>query len=231
MSKIKYSALVSDARNKLNGSVLSKNRYGNYIRNKTTPVNPQTTFQQNARAALAANSQAWGGLTEAQRNGWKALAQELPFTDIFGDSKTLAGNSLYNKLNGNLQKIGESPIDDAPVKEAVPAIVAEALTASSTGGVLSSLSLQFSPSPIPAGVCAVIYATPGISPGRSFVKNQFRLISFANPAETSAKNIFADYSYRFGTPASGQKIFVRIVFVSIATGQQGIPSEVMAVIS
>ena len=202
MSKIKYSALVSNVRNKLNGSVMSKNRYGNYIRNKTTPVNPQTTFQQNARAALAANSQAWGGLTEAQRNGWKALAQELPFTDIFGDSKTLTGSALFVKLNGNLNKLPSASISDSPVKVAVPAVEGLALTATASGGILSALSMTFASTPIPAGFDMVIYATPGISPGRSFVKNQFRLLTVVGSGFSSPQNLFAAYEARFGTPRS-----------------------------
>lgn len=230
MSKIKYSALVSDARNKLNGSVLSKNRYGNYIRNKTTPVNPQTTYQQNARAQLAANSQAWAGLTEAQRNGWKALAQELPFTDIFGDSKFLAGNALYNKLNGNLVKLGITPISDAPIKEAIPAVSGLTVTATATSGVLSALSVNIQEATVPAGFSLVLYATPGISAGRSFVKNQFRLTASAPSATTMPFNIYATYDDRFGSPSTGSKIFIRAVYVSETSGQQGIPVEVLEIV-
>ena len=42
MAKILTTAIVADIRNKLNGSVFSKNRYGAYVRTKVTPVNPQT---------------------------------------------------------------------------------------------------------------------------------------------------------------------------------------------
>jgi hypothetical protein len=228
MAKIKFSALVSDMRNKLNGSVMSKNRYGSYMRNKTTPVNPQTTFQQNARARLAADSQAWGGLTEAQRNGWKALAQELPFTDIFGDPKTLTGNSLFCKLNGNLQKIGEATVQSAPLKVAVPGFEFINVTAVATAGVLSALNLSWAPFAIPAGFTAVVYATPGISPGVSFVKNQFRLVHTIAEGTAPIENMFISYADRFGTPAVGQKIYIRIVLVSMESGQQGIPQEALA---
>lgn len=230
MSKIKYSALVSDVRNKLNGSVLSKNRYGNYIRNKTTPVNPQTTFQQNARSALAANSQAWGGLTEAQRLGWKALAQELPFTDIFGDSKILAANSLYCKLNGNLVKATYAPISEAPLKVSVPGFSNLELTATMTAGVLSGLDVTFDNSAAGADFAVIAYATPAISPGRSFVKNQFRFIGTYSGSSSITIDLFDEYVARFGTPASGQKIFVNIAYMSGLTGQQGIASSVMALL-
>lgn len=231
MSKIKYSALVSDVRNKLNGSVLSKNRYGNYIRNKTTPVNPQTTPQQNARAALAANSQAWAGLTEAQRLSWKALAAELPFTDIFGDSKILAANSMYNKLNGNLQKVGEAAIAAAPAKVAVPAISITVFTATQTAGAITALNATIDPATVPAGFEVVVYATPGIGAGRSFVKNQFRFLGVAPAPAVGVIDLEPLWNARYGSVTAGQKIFVRMALISTDSGQQGIPVEAMAIIA
>lgn len=201
------------------------------MRNKVTPVNPQTTEQQNARAQLASNSQAWAGITEAQRNGWRALAQELPFTDIFGDSKILAGNALFNKLNGNLLKIGDAAISAPPLKVAVPSLVTFSVAAVGTAGVLSSLTLAFSATPVPAGFELVIYATPGISPGRNFVKNQFRFLTSLAAATATGANIFAAYSARFGTPADDLKIFVRAAMVSTVSGQQGIPLEAMGIVT
>lgn len=231
MSKIKYSALVSDVRNKLNGSVLSKNRYGNYIRNKTTPVNPQTTAQQNARAALAANAQAWAGLTEAQRLSWKALAAELPFTDIFGDSKILAANSMYVKLNGNLQKIGETALPAAPEKVSVPAVEISLLVATQTAGALTALDATISPATIPAGFALAIYATPAIGAGRNFVKNQFRFLGVAPTPVGGIIDLEPLWNARFGGVLAGQKIFVRAALVSQDSGQQGIPVEAVAIAS
>lgn len=229
MSKIKYSALVSDVRNKLNGSVLSKNRYGNYIRNKTTPVNPQTTAQQNARAALAANSQAWAGLTEAQRLSWRALAAELPFTDIFGDSKILAANSMYVKLNGNLQKVGESANALAPAKVAVPSISLTTLTATVTAGVFTQLSIEIDPAVYPSDFALAIYATPGINAGRNFVKNQFRFLGIGPAPVTGIVELTDLWNERFGSITVGQKVFIRVAYVSTLSGQQGIPVEITGI--
>jgi hypothetical protein len=231
MSKIKFSALVSDVRNKLNGSVLSKNRYGNYIRNKTTPVNPQTTAQQNARAALAANSQAWAGLTEAQRLSWKALAAELPFTDIFGDSKILAANSLYVKLNGNLQKIGATAVSDAPAKVAVPSLEITTFGAIASMGVMDQLTAEISPATVQTGFEIAVYATPGIAPGRNFVKNQFRYLGIAPAPVAGTLGLEDLWNARFGSILEGQKVFIRLAFVSEDSGQQGIPVEAVSIVT
>lgn len=230
MSKIKYSALVSDVRNKLNGSVLSKNRYGNYIRNKTTPVNPQTTAQQNARAALAANSQAWAGLTEAQRLSWKALAAELPFTDIFGDSKILAANALYNKLNGNLEKIGTASVPSAPAKIAVPSVNLTQITVTQTAGAVTALDVTVDPATIPEGFELVIYGTPAIGAGRNFVKNQFRFLGVAPAPAAGVIDLEPLWNTRFGGADTNQKVFIRAALVSTSSGQQGIPVEIMGIV-
>jgi hypothetical protein len=219
MSKIKYSALVSDVRNKLNGSVLSKNRFGNYIRNKTTPVNPQTVYQQNARAILAAMSQGWAGITEDQRNGWKALAQTMPFTDIFGDPKILTGQMMFVKLNTNLEKIGEAPLSDAPAKEAIPFLETVSVAATVAAGVITD-----------ANFSVIVFATPAVNPGISFVKNQFRMIGVAPAPAAGVIDISALWNARFGSAVAGQRIFVRMALVSENSGQQGIPSQAIGVV-
>jgi hypothetical protein len=231
MAKIKFSALVSDMRNKLNGSVLSKNRYGNYMRNKTTPVNPQTSFQQNARSILASLSQAWAGLTEAQRQGWRSLALTLPFTDIFGDPKTLTGNSLYVSLNANLLKVAQPAIPNPPLKIAIPSIQMTAMTAIRGAAGMTTLTVGILPVVVPAGFSVVVFATPGVGPGITFVKNQYRYIGVAPAAVAGVISIAALWNTRFGNAAIGTKINVRLALVANASGQQGIPSERLAVVA
>lgn len=226
MAKIKFSALVSDMRNKLNGSVLSKNRYGSYMRNKVTPVNPQTTEQQAARQRIASLSAAWGGLTEAQRASWRALAPSFPFTDIFGDQKELTGQTLFVKLNANLMKIGESTIDVAPVKIDIPELYAVSVDAEQTAGALVTLDVTLSETAIPAGYSLAVYATPPVQPGKQFVKNLYRFIGEAPAAVAGVVDIASIWNARFGSVSNGQKIFVRVALVSNTTGQQGIPSQV-----
>lgn len=228
MAKILMTAIVADIRNKLNGSVFSKNRYGGYVRTKVTPVNPQTLFQQNIRSILSVLSQAWRGLTESQREAWIAAAANFPFTDIYGNTKILSGSALFVKFNTNLTNAGQAPITDPPSPVTLPIALADTLTAAAG---IPALSLTFTTSPVPANFQLQVYATPNITPGRSFVKNQFRLISNIAAAATSPADLLADYSARFGNPVAGQKIFVKIAAVSLITGQLGTPSSAMAVVA
>jgi hypothetical protein len=57
-------------------TVASRNRYGQYYRNRATPVNPHTSLQGTVRARLAINAATWRTLTAAQRAGWGDLASK-----------------------------------------------------------------------------------------------------------------------------------------------------------
>lgn len=228
MAKLLFTAVVADMRNKLNGTVFSKNRYGAYTRTKVTPVNPQSTAQQAARNNLSTNSQAWRGLTEAQRQSWIDAAPSFPFTDIFGNSKILSGSALFVKLNNNLVNAGMAPITTAPAPVAIPAIDTISLAAAAGAG---TVSLTFAPTPVPADFVMVVEATPNIAPGISFVKNRFRFLSNLAAAATSPAALGAAYAALFGAPVVGQKIFVRVRLVSTVTGQSGIPLQTLAIVA
>lgn len=226
--KIKYSALVSDARGKLNGSVASKNRYGSYLRNKITPVNPQSTAQMEARQRFGALSSMWKSLTQSQRNSWLSGVKAFPFTDIFGDIKHLSGNSLFVKLNSNLIKIGSLPILSAPEATGVSTLPDFEISATATGGTLSALSLDFDQYANPLDAKIVVYATPPQGAGKNFVKSEYRFIGSADTDDNSV-DIFGMYTDRFGASApANQKIFVRIALVNTTTGEQGVPLESVA---
>ena len=231
MAKIKYSALVSEMRNKLNGSVLSKNRYGNFMRNKVTPVNPQTSYQQNARQSLGVLSSQWSGLTEAQRQGWGALASQLPFTDIFGDQKFLTGQVMYVKLNANLSKIGEAIVSAAPAPVSSPPGLVDSVDAVQTAGLLTTLDINMNITALPAGFQLGIYATPGVRPGRAYVKNQFRFIGAATSLTAGVFDALTLWNARFGSVVVGDKIFVRTALIAESSGQQGVPSEAVTFIT
>lgn len=231
MAKIKYSALVSEMRNKLNGSVLSKNRYGNYIRNKVTPVNPQTSYQLNQRANLSALSSQWRGLTQAQRDAWANAAQQRPFTDIFGDTKTLSGQALYVSANLNLLASGSATISEPGLSVAIP--VLDSVTAvieSNASDVLQTADVTIAPAVIPAGFKLIVYATPAYSPGISFVKNKYRYLGVFS-VTAGVADIQAALASRFGNYAVGEKVSCRCALVSTETGQLGLPFSVDVIVA
>lgn len=228
MAKIKYSALVQEMRNKLNGSVLSKNRYGNYVRNKTTPVNPQTASQQNVRARLASVSQAWAAITQAARLAFASLAQNHPFTDIFGDQKTLDGKAMFSKLNLNLTSVGLPMLTNAPVFVGTPFLEITASTAS----VSSGLTITMSDEDVPVGHTLVVESTPALPATINFVKNRYRRLGTAALDEGVA-TLTSDFGATFGALSSGdvgKRVHYRAFLINNTTGQVSLASESSAIV-
>lgn len=218
MAKIKLSGIVSEMRGKLNGSVFSKNRGGAYMRTKVTPVNPQSLAQGLVRSTLTNLSQAWRGLTDAQRASWNGAVSGFTGTDIFGDVKTPSGINLYNKLNLNLASIGVAPISAPPSAVSVGYVSDLDLAADASANTIAATFTAIGGT---VGQTVVVEATAGVSAGKNFVKSEFRKIgTFAGNA-TSPQAIGAMYVARFGAMTAGKKVFVRLKFIDNATGVAG----------
>lgn len=228
MAKILTTAIVADIRNKLNGSVFSKNRYGSYVRTKVTPVNPQTSEQQAVRNRLAILSAGWRGLTQAQRDSWINAAPSFPYTDIFGNVKILSGNALYVALNTNLLNTGNLVIQTAPTPQAISNLGIDSLTAAAG---TPALSLDLTQAAVPSGHSMVVQATPLIPQGISFVKNRFRQIVVKTGLSSSPIDLLSDWNSRFGSLVASQQVFVRCYLVNDTSGQAGIPVQASTIVA
>lgn len=216
--KIKYSALVSDMRGKLNGSVASKNRFGSYLRNKVTPVNRKTVYQTVVRAILATVAQTWRGLTASQRSQWDGAVNSFKGTNIFGDVKVLSGFGLFTKLNANRLTIGQAQITTPPLPTDVPGVTALSATADVSD---AKIILTYSPA-IDAGVSVILEATAPMSAGKNFVDSEYRKIDVLLTADASPLEVQTAYIAKFGSiGVAGQKIFFRMKAVDTSSGIPG----------
>lgn len=216
--KVKWGAFIVDGRNKVGGHVASKNRSGAYIRTKVTPANPQSSAQLLVRQRFTTNSQAWRGLTTTQRDAWAAAVTNFLSTDIFGDTVTPSGFNLYIQLNNNLLTVGQPVIVDPPLPESVQGFTAFDLTADTSG---AGFDIAFAPA-IAANVQVILWATPPLSPGKNFVKSQYRLISILDDTDLTPHDAQAAYIAKYGAlPAIGTKVFAKFKPINEDTGQAG----------
>lgn len=228
MAKILTTAIVADIRNKLNGSVFSKNRYGGYVRTKVTPVNPQTPAQQAARNRLSSNSSAWRSLTQAQRQAWIDAAVSFPFTDIFGNTKILSGNALFVKLNNNLLAIGAPTISAPPTPVAVPDFAINSVDFSAGG---PSVEAIVSIATMPAGFKMLARTTPQIPASQLFVKNKLRNLSVISTLTAGSVDLTTAFTSKFGSLVVGNRISIELYLINSTTGQAGIPVNYTSVIT
>lgn len=226
--KIKFGALVSDGRGKIGGHVASKNRAGAYLRTKVTPVNPRSVSQVQVRQRLGTLSIAWRGLTAAQRLQWNAAVAAFKVTDIFGDLKNPTGFNLYQRLNNNLAIAGAAAISVPPLPLAVQSLT----TVTPTQAPGGATSITYAPTPVPALHQMIVKATAPVSPGKSFVKSEFRIIGTVAPAAATPYVATAAYAAKFGGPGlAGQKVFFELYYIHLTTGQRGLAFQTSCIVA
>jgi hypothetical protein len=216
MAKIKFGLTIVDGRGKLNGNVLAKNRAGNYMRTKVTPTNPRTPAQVAQRAKLSSYAQEWRGLTEEQRLAWSGAVENYGSTNIFGDIVKPSGNTLYSKINMNIQTAGGTKVLLPPLPTGVTTPTTISASADSVTG---HINVDFGPSPVPANMSLKIEATAQMSAGISNANNRFRVIDVKATGSASPYDASVTYADRFGGLVAGQKIFFRISFINKLTGE------------
>jgi len=225
--KALFGSIVVAGSGSIGGHTISRNRGGQYIRTKVTPLNPQTVAQTIVRAAFGTFSQAWKGLTTAQRTAWLNAVNDWKTSDIFSNVRVPSGSNLFVRLNSNLAQIGVAMISSPLANAGCDSVIATTLTYA-VGTPALSLALSGG---IPATVHAVIYATPPMSAGKSYSKNLLRKISLVEPSATSPVNILAAYNTKFGNVGVvGQKIVVGIKFINSTSGASS-PMQTIATVS
>jgi hypothetical protein len=206
MAKAKYGGGVQDLRGSIAGQVHSRNTYGNYIRQKVSPVQPRTERQLEVRELFTTLSRRFSNvLTDEQQEAWRQAAASTPIRDVFGDSISLTGINLYNRLNSLRVLAGLAPLDWPPSAQEVPALTA--FTANWDPEEWK-LSLTFGPSPIPASHYLFVWATEPLNPGVAFVNHKLRLLAVLPPATTSPAILTPAYVDRYGGLISGKAIYL-----------------------
>jgi len=210
MAKAKYGGGIQDLRGSIAGQVHSRNTFGNYVRQKVSPVQPRTQRQLEVRALFAELSRRFSNfLTDSQQEAWRQAAASTPVRDVFGDSITLTGINLYTQLNAVRMLQGLDPLDNPPPVVEVPGL--NSWVASFTD---FQLSVAFDPSPVPPDFGLAIWATEPVNPGVAFVEHKLRLLTIL-PAETEAPyNITQAYVERFGSLALGKAVYLAGQLVS-----------------
>lgn len=221
MAKFNASGVGGDIRGKLGNSVFSRNKGGAIIRQKVTPNNPKTASQQQVRQNFGQNSKAWSGtLTQDQRNAWTAFAAANPVNNVFGNSITLTGLAMYNRLNQVLLQIGAAVISDPPVAYSVEQLPgATALSVDSDGGELDVI-LTTAAGSVSSATSYYIFATPGLAPGKTPNQSLYRFVA-AMPAGSSiggSIDITTPYQTKFGLPSAGTQVWCDVAQVNNETG-------------
>lgn len=207
-------ALIRPIHGEMSGSIAgntwSRNKGGQYVRQRRSPTNPNTTAQSRVRNYLASASRAWQGLTLVQREAWKAAAQAAPVLNRLGESVTLTGAAMFNGLASVCYAIGTAPASTPPVTAAPAGL----LTLTPTISASTNLSVAFTATPLGAGNrLAVWWTGPGL-PTQDPNFAQAKLVGYSAAAQASPA--------AFTLPAACAAGSVTNIFVAVvdATGRQ-----------
>lgn len=206
------------------GVTASRNKGGQYLRARTTPVNPNSTSQQLARSRFTNANEGWSALTTAQRADWNDYAQLQNWTNRLGDPIRLSGQQAYVGSYSALESATITPVIAPPPPNTRPASLV--IPAFAPAIVATNVGL-FTAGTLTGADRYVIAVSPPLPPGVTSYKGPYRI---GGPVDGDAAAIdmsLAVYDAIFvarGTPTLGQRFAIRITSV-LATGQYSTPTQ------
>lgn len=112
---------VAEIRGSQGGTTFSRNRHGQYTRQRSSPINPDSPAQVAARARFNDMATRWRDvLTPAQRLGWELYADNTSWINGVGEVTHLTGLNHYLRSNGIATLVGLAAYDAAPGTFGIP---------------------------------------------------------------------------------------------------------------
>lgn len=209
----------------------SHNRFGQYVRNRTKPINPKTTRQVGVRTALSACAARWlNVVTAAQRAGWDLYGSSIAMKNALGQNMLLSGYAHYLRTNIALSQAENIYIDAPPTVFALPGKdPALAITAATTTQLVSvSFDATQSWAAETGGRLLLLCGKPKLAT-RNFFAGPWRYMGDVDGSTptppTSPKTFTAPFTF-----AAGQKLWVQARILR-ADGRMTEPFQVSAVAS
>lgn len=113
--------LVGEVRGSSGGVTFSRNRHGQYTRQRSVPVNPNTQRQIDARARFNYLSTYWRDtLTQGNRDGWDLYAINTNWVNGVGQVTHLTGMNHFLRSNNFRMVAGKAPVAAAPIEFGIP---------------------------------------------------------------------------------------------------------------
>lgn len=220
MALIKLGALAAEVRGSIGGAVFARNRGGQYVRNRSVPLNPQSVRQIGVRQEFGALANAWSNdLTEAQRTAWATYAANVPIPNSLGENRNVSGINMYTRGNSLLLDCGGAREDDGPTVFTQGPSFTPTITLNAAGDTLTVTNLGGYLPASQGEVGLLIAQGYPQQPGVNFYKSPFRKISGTMED--------ADTGFPTAVPlafpiAPGQVVFIRTATVSV-DGRVGVP--------
>jgi hypothetical protein len=121
MSLIKFGGGITAMSGSIAGNTFARNRYGNYVRSRTKPVNPRSTGQVLIRSILSQLAENWKDvLTDPYRAQWATFASAISMKNRLGESMNISGFNHYLRGNVNRIQYGLGVVNSGPSVLSLP---------------------------------------------------------------------------------------------------------------
>jgi hypothetical protein len=227
MAKFRHGAALAEITGSIGGWTFSHSRYGAYIRMRQIPTKRDTPYTEIARNALIASSKAWAGLTAAVKAAWVTWAQTHPITDAIGNPQVLTGHTAYIAITALQRQLGDTPVLNPPLTASPAPVTIQSLSAYADH---QTVTLEFTPDPLPANTGLYIQAVLSDNPTRTFFTNLVKLVTVSIAATPSPLALQDDILERFGSLLTGQLLLLRIKPYNHDTGLLGPPVTISTIV-
>jgi len=122
MALAKYGGGIVQLSGSIAGNVFARNRFGNYVRPRTKPINPRSARQMGARILMMMLAEQWreSPMSDAIRIAWQTYANTVNWNNKLGEAVVLTGYNHFIRSNAALITAGGSLITAAPTDEGLP---------------------------------------------------------------------------------------------------------------
>lgn len=208
MALVKYGGGIVQLSGSMAGNTFARNRFGNYIRARTKPVNPMSARQVNIRAIVAYLAERWHeDLTAVQRGSWNTYAAAVAMTNKLGETIYLTGFNHFIRVNCSMKMWSTGIWDDAPTilslaeKDPTLACSEEAIAGQTFTFTFSNAG--WAPNGDPKGRMLLYQGVPQLA-SRNFFNGPWRYMDVVDPVEGAAGTATKDAVFTF---ALGQKVW------------------------
>lgn len=123
MALVKYGGGVVQMSGSIAGTTHARNRFGNYVRARTKPINPKSSRQVGIRVIMMFLAEQWreSPMTDVKRGQWATYADSVNWQNKLGEVVKLTGYQHFMRSNLAILRIGGTLVTDGPTDLGLPA--------------------------------------------------------------------------------------------------------------
>lgn len=215
MARILLSAIVTEIRGKIGGTVFQSGQGGFQAKRLVSPRDPKIFVQTTRRNSFLAATTQWATIGNTPRSTWDS-----------NPDAGLSGYTTYVRRNALMRFFAQSPFTSFPGNATADTMDLRDTTISSS---VFSIIGRAPFNALSSGQMLAIKATRQVSPGKSaFSPSEFALIGYVTgPRDFLASpfNATTDYVAKFGALVTGRKLQFQTLQIVLATGNTTLSAQ------